>query len=133
MLCTGKVHSTDVKKGRRSVKSKMKVYKTDALTSFDCKCSSINWIWSPYCPWKGSIWERFGVLSWLMTLKVHQKLNFRINDHLEFFIIVCVRNSYQKLLANKNHCLYEYKSSSIDGLHRPFIHLCNSNFLIEMF
>ena len=84
--------SADVKKKqkRRSVKIKMGVYKTDALTYFDRQHSCVNSIWYPCClSLEGQDLRICGLLSWLTTFKIRRKLNFRINDHLEFVAIVC--------------------------------------------
>ena len=71
-----------------SVKIKMGMYKIDALTYFH---SCVNSIWYCCClTLEGQYLRRICcLLSWLTILKLHWKLNLKINYHLEFVIIVC--------------------------------------------
>ena len=84
------------------------LYETDKLTYFDDKYSCVNSIWYLYClSLEGKYLKRIcGLSSWLITLKIQQKLNFRINDHLEFAIIVCQRYLSQALCCQKSLLLW---------------------------
>ena len=80
-------------------------YKTDALTYFDHKHSCVNSTWYPCCLFLQEQYLRkiCSFLNWLTTLKRRRRLNFRINDHLDFVIIVRQNHlsqalCYQKLL-----------------------------------
>ena len=59
---------------------------------------------------------------------MRRKRNFRINDHLEFFIIVFTKRlSHKSTLETEVTTFVEFKSTSVDGLDessiRPGFHI----------
>ena len=87
-------------KRHKSVKVEMGVYRTNVLTYFDRKHCCVSWIWYP-CGLNLELQylKKICELSWLKTLNIRWKLNFRINDHLEFQAL-CKQKS-QLLLSIK--------------------------------
>ena len=92
LLHSKKMGSADIKQDTRPSKLIWGYRKQMRwLHYFNHKHSCVNSIWYLCCL---SLEEQYlrricGLLSWLTTLKIRRKLNFRINNHLEFVMIVC--------------------------------------------
>ena len=65
-----------------------------------------------------------------VTLKIRRKLVFRINDHLEFAIIVCQKHLLY--FAIRNQCFGEYKSTSIDVLNVLSTYRCRLLYILKV-